>query len=148
MRSPVLVTLGLLLAGCVSASKATPEAEAKARAFQTPQKHAQLYIVRPSSFGLAVLYQVSVDGRIVGSLPAETFLLQEVERGSHVISLFNNTSQESATVEVEAGQNYYLRVGMNPSATSNRARMKLVSEYEGQKLVQTNSMVQSTQFPP
>lgn len=50
-------------------------------------------------------------------------------------------------MEVKAATNYYLRVGMNPAATSNRARMKLVPEDEGQKLVRTNTMVQSTQFP-
>jgi hypothetical protein len=95
---------------------------------------------------LAIMYQVSIDGRIVGSLPAETFLAELVDPGDHQISFFNNTSQENTTVSVEPGKNYYLRVGMNPAATSNRARMKLVSEEEGQKLVLSNTMVQS--MPP
>jgi hypothetical protein len=138
--------LFLLLGACVSAQKAAPATEAVAKTFATLPNYAQLYIVRPSSFGLGVMYQVTIDGRIVGSLPAETFLVQQLERGSHVVSFFNNTSQETTAVEVELGHNYYLRVGMSPTATSNRARLKLVSEDEGQKLIRTNSMVQSTQF--
>ena len=138
----------LALVACVSAPKASPEAQAAASKFMAPSDKAQLYIVRPSSFGLAVMYQVSIDGRIVGSLPAETFLVQQLQPGSHVVSFLNNTSQENTTVEVEAAKNYFLRVGMNPAATSNRARMKLVPEDEGRQLVRTNTMVQSTEFPP
>lgn len=143
MRARIPLVVVIFLAACVSAPKAAPDVEAAAKRFAPPAGRAQLYIVRPSSFGLAVLYQVSIDGRIVGSLPAETFLVQQLQPGSHVVSFFNNTSQENTTVEMEAGKNYYLRVGMNPAATSNRARMKLVSEEEGQQLVRTNTMVQS-----
>ena len=146
----VRLALGLLFAllnACVSAPKATPEAEAAAKQFSGVLGKAQLYIVRPSSFGMAVLYQVSVDGRLIGSLAAETFVLQTLDPGTHTISLFNSTSQENTTVTVEANKNYFLRVGMNPAATSNRARFKLVSEEEGRQLVRTNTMVSSTPFP-
>jgi Protein of unknown function (DUF2846) len=69
--------------------------------------------------------QVSIDGRIVGSLAAETFLAQPLDPGTHVISFFNNTSQENTEVTVEAGKNYFLRVGMNPAAThETRARKR------------------------
>jgi Protein of unknown function (DUF2846) len=135
------------LSGCVSAPKAAPDAEAAAKKFTTVPGEAQLYIVRPSSYGLAVMYQVSIDGRIVGSLPAETFLLERVGPGNHQVSFLNNTSQENTNVSVEAGKNYYLRVGMNPAATSNRARIKLVPDEEGQKLVLSNTMVQSLPLP-
>jgi hypothetical protein len=137
----------LAVAACVSAPKAPPEAEAAAKKFIASPDKGQLYVVRPSSFGLAVMYQVSIDGRIVGSLPAETYLVQQLQPGNHVVSFFNNTSQENTSVEVEAGRNYFLRVGMNPGATSNRARMKIISEEEGRPLIRSNSMVQSTQFP-
>ncbi len=140
------IVFTLALAGCVSAPKASPESQAAATKFVAPADKAQVYIIRPSSFGLAVLYHVSIDGRIIGSLPAETYLVQQLPPGSHVVSFFNNTSQESTTVEVEAGKNYFLRVGMNPVSTSNRARMKLVPEEEGRQLVQTHTMVQSTEF--
>jgi Protein of unknown function (DUF2846) len=133
----------LALAACVSVPKATPEADLAAKRFQPVAGRAQLYIVRPSSFGLAIMYQVSIDGRIVGSLAAETFLVQQLDAGTHVVAFFNNTSQENTEVTVEPAKNYFLRVGMNPAATSNRARMKLVPEEEGQQLVRSNSMVQS-----
>lgn len=146
-RVVLLVPATLLLVtlnSCVSAPKASPQVEAAAKRFAALPGKAQLYVVRPSSFGLGILYQVSVDGRLVGSLAAETFLLQALDPGTHTISLFNSTSQENTEVTVEAGKNYYLRVGMNPAATSDRARFKLVSEEEGRELVRSNAMVAST----
>lgn len=147
MKRAVTVILLTVLSACVSAPKAAPEVEASAKEFKVIPGKAQLYVARPSSFGMAVLYQVSVDGRIVGSLPAETFLVENLEPGTHTISFFNSTSQENTTVIVEANRNYYLRVGMNPAATSNRARFKLVSEEEGRELVRSNTMVTSTPLP-
>jgi hypothetical protein len=113
-------------------------------AIQRRSRQAQLYIVRPSSFGMAVLHQVIVDGSVVGSLPTETFLVQILEPGTHTVSLFTSTSQESITIALEAAHVYYLRVGMNPAATSNRARFKLVAEDEGRALVRSNTMATST----
>jgi len=139
-----LALLFVVLHACVSAPKATPDVEAAAKQFSTVPGKAQLYVVRPSSFGMAILYQVTVDGRLIGSLAAETFLLQTLDPGTHTISLFNSTSQENTTVTVEANENYFLRVGMNPATTSNRARFKLVSDEEGRQLVLTNTMVSST----
>jgi Protein of unknown function (DUF2846) len=147
MKRYILVAAISLLVSCVSAPKATPEAQANARLFQTVPGKAQLYIVRPSSFGMAVLYQVSIDGRMVGSLPAETFMVETLTAGSHTVTLFNSTSQENTTIDVESDKNYYLRFGMTPTATSNRARCKVVSGDEGRQLVGNNTMVESMPLP-
>jgi hypothetical protein len=138
----------MALAACVSAPEADPATERAAKAFAPIPGKAQLYIVRPSSFGTAVLYQVAIDGRLLGSLPGETFLLATLEPGSHVVSFTNATSQENTTLQLEPGKNYFLRVGMHPGSMSNRARTKLVDEQEGRGLVSANAMVQSTASIP
>jgi Protein of unknown function (DUF2846) len=134
----------VLLSACVSVPKASQEDQAAAKLFAVVPSKAQLYIVRPSSYAMAVLYQVSVDGRIVGSLAAKTFLVQTLAPGSHSVSFFNSTSQESMTLEVGPDKIYYLRVGANPGSMSNRARFKLVTDEEGRELVRANTMVVST----
>jgi hypothetical protein len=128
---------------CVSAPKAPPALKAEAKTFRVPARQSRLYVVRPSSFGLAVLYQVSVDGRIIGSLPAEAFLATVLPPGSHLVSLFNATSQENITVTCRPEKPCFIRAGMHPAATSNRARLVEVSEDEGRALVRTNTMMET-----
>ena len=138
---PMLITL--LLASCVSAPKASPQAEAEAKSLFVPAGKSKLYIIRPSAFGLAVLYQVAVDGTIICGLPAESFLAAGVEPGSHNVSVFNSTSQESLAITCDAGKPCFVRVGMHPAAMSNRARMKQVGNEEGRALVRSNTMIRS-----
>lgn len=142
-RRSVLSVLLTLIVGCVSAPKAPAAADAAAKTFSTPEGKAQLYVVRPSSFGLAVLYQMAVDGRLIGSLPAETFLTTPIAGGSHNVSVFNNTSQENLAVTCEINKTCFVRVGMHPAATSNRPRLKQVTEDEGPGLVRSNAMVET-----
>ncbi|MBV9070952.1 MAG: hypothetical protein JO093_15635 [Acidobacteria bacterium] len=148
----VWLTLGFVMAliglfACVSAPRARPDIEAEAKAFTVPPGKAKLYVVRPSSFGLAVLYQVSIDGRIIGSLPAEAFLATVLPPGSHTVSLFNATSQENITLMCGPDKACFVRAGMRPTATSNRARLIEISEEEGRTLVRTNTMIE-TMSPP
>ena len=104
-------------------------------------------VVRPSSFGLAVLYQVAVDGKVIGSLPAETFVTTVITPGDHVIALTNATSEANITVHCDADRLCFVRAGMHPAAMSNRARLIVVSDEEGRRLVQQNAMVESLPSP-
>jgi hypothetical protein len=92
------VLFAFLLAGCVSAPKASPQLEAEAKSFFVPAGKSKIYIIRPSAFGLAALFQVAVHGKIIGGLPAESFVAAGVESGSHNVTVFNSTSQESLTI--------------------------------------------------
>jgi starvation-inducible outer membrane lipoprotein len=68
MKPAAALLIGnILLQACVSAPKASSQLDASSKQFNVVPGKAQLYIVRPSSFGMAVLYQVIVDGRVVGS---------------------------------------------------------------------------------
>jgi hypothetical protein len=154
MRFPLRLWLTLVfvlaltgLVACVSAPRARPDIEAEAKAFTVPSGKAKLYVVRPSSFGMAVLYQVSVDGRLIGSLPAEAFLATVLQPGSHTVSLSNSTSQENITLTCGPDKACFVRVGMHPAATSSRARVIEVGEEEGRTLVRTNTMME-TMSPP
>lgn len=150
-RNAGQLTLAALLVlcstACVSAPRARPEVEAEAKAFRVPAGESRLYVVRPSSFGLAVLYQVAVDGKVIGSLPAETFVATDVPPGDHVVALTNATSEANITVHCGADRPCFVRAGMHPSAMSNRARMIEVGEEEGRQLVQQNAMVESLASP-
>jgi len=126
---------------CVSAPKAPPALEAEAKTFRVPARQSRLYVVRPSSFGLAVLYQVSVDGRIIGSLPAEAFLATVLP--PEVTSSRSSMRRVRRTVTCCPEKRCFIRAGMHPAATSNRARLVEVPEDEGRALVRTNTMMET-----
>jgi len=130
MRIARLAALAALLAaGCAHVPLATKDQDAAVKAFATRPDSANLYVYRASSFGSAVKFPVSVDGKLVGSLPGSTFLMVMVAPGPHTVEV-QAESDKNLTFTAAAGRNHYVKVTPAMGWISANANLYLMDDKE------------------
>ncbi len=110
MKTSLSLSLGifiLLLSGCASVPMASPEQDAKAKAFLPSPDKAALYIYRNETFGAAIPMTVSVNGTLLGQTAAYTYFQLNLTPGKYDIeSHAENIS--TLSLVTEAGKNYFV----------------------------------------
>jgi Protein of unknown function (DUF2846) len=119
---------------------ATPDADLAAKRFEVPADKARVYVVRASSVGTAILFQVTVDDRIIGSLPVHTFLVADLTPGAHSVTALAGENESSVALSAEAGKAYFLRVGPRPGWIQSRVAIYEIDATEGQRVVNGASL--------
>ncbi len=142
----VLCLCFVLLGSCAATVPlTTKELDAKGKLFSPPDDKANLYVVRGG--GLAargVLFQVIMDGEILGAVAPGTYLLIEVEPGNHKVSVIAEENQESVEVEAETRRNYFVEVSPKAGLTSGHVSVAALDDTTGRDLVNKTKRAQST----
>jgi hypothetical protein len=134
MRPPILAfSVLLLLGGCYSYGLRKPEAP-PVDAFGPVQANGQICVLRPHWLASAVTAAVHDNGQLVGATRGPTYFCYLAQPGHHVITS-KADSLEQATLEVEAGQRYYLHQIVDNIVGFVRTRLAWVTESEAQELV-------------
>ena len=111
------------------------DADAAAKNFAPPQGQANLYIVRDSAWPVN-LFQLVVDGKVIGSIAASTFELLTVGPGPHKIAVsVEDRAAASTKVEVESDQSYFFQVVATPGWNSATLELKSLDADSGKALV-------------
>ena len=127
------------MSGCASAPLASESADLSAKRFSPPSDKSNIYIVREDALlGSAILYQITLDGRMIGGIVAGTYLLAEVTPGRHVVSVFTVENEESVPIEATAGRNIFVEVVSSIGFSTWRGSISAVNEQAGRSLVQTS----------
>ncbi len=89
MKSPLLAALALfcsVLCSCVSVQDASP-AQRQMAVGQPSAGKAKIFVYRPSRFlAAALVHNVFVDGRLLGTNASGYFLVAELEPGNHIVT--------------------------------------------------------------
>ncbi len=125
-RAGWLSTLLLLaLAGCVTytppapSAPASAESDAQAKQFAPPEGKGNFYVARASEIvllGQPAALAFSVDGREVGGIVPGMYYCFALEPGTHTFSASSEVSIAHATVNVEAGKNYFYQLSTSKAA--------------------------------
>ena len=108
--------------------------DALAETFASDPETSNLYIYRKANvWGMAVPFQVFVDGNPIGALANKKYRVIKVLPGQHVIYVLAYENQKSLTIETTAGKNYYLKVSVKVGIVSPRVKLKEVQEKKAQK---------------
>jgi len=115
-----IISAGLIvlaLQACASVPTASPQEQAAATQFQASRDKGVLYIYRKNQFqGGGVIYPIVVNGKVVGSLKAGTFLRTEVSPGQVQVTSFTTTSQSVAHISIQAGEVKFVSTSYHSSA--------------------------------
>ena len=132
-RNAMLLTLlacTALVTGCASVPMASPEHDARAKAFSVKPDKANLYIYRNEAFGAAVKIDVALNGKPIGETAAKTYFVLEVAPGKHTLtSKAENT--EVLDVSTEPGKNYFIWQEVKLGLLFARNKLQLVDEATG-----------------
>ena len=68
------------------------------------------YLRRSRHAGATILFQVIMDGQMLGGIAPGTYHLRPLQPGEHIIAATSNENQESLLMVMEAGHNYVIQV--------------------------------------
>jgi hypothetical protein len=146
MRLPhSLLPLLLLAVGCGGVASAPPELTVAALTFTPSPGKARLYVYRPSRvFGSVARLKVAIDSQVVGKTASGTFLMVEVEPGSHRISGVTSESEQGVDIEASADSSYFFKIWPKVGVVSARSGVERVEAAEGRREIQKSRMVPAT----
>jgi hypothetical protein len=126
----------LAMAGCATVPMATPEMDAKMKAFPPPEEgKAGLYIFRDSSMATAIVDDISLDGTVIGRLAINTFMYRNIEPGPHELSIPTEFARYKIDLTAEAGKHHYVRYYMRVGLIRANGALKTVEPSEAQKRI-------------
>jgi hypothetical protein len=121
-----------------SVPMASSDLDAAGKTFAPPEGIANIYVFRQNkSFGGSIVFQVLIDGKVVGAIARGTFYLVELQPGYHSIAVFSNENAVKAKFEAVAGTNSYFEVAVAMGSSTARAVLSQIKEdAAGRQLVQ------------
>ncbi|MDW8308470.1 MAG: DUF2846 domain-containing protein [Verrucomicrobiales bacterium] len=150
MKQGTLVVIGLcgmLLGGCASVPMTSASLDSEAKTFTPPPGKANIYVNRGGGLGTAVTVQVILDGRVVGALAPNTYMLLSVPPGEHVLSTGAGAEKvEIQKLNAEAGKNYFYRVSLAMGWVMARVHLRPMTEEEGRKAVLGSKRAEAVTF--
>jgi hypothetical protein len=130
-----MCAVSFVASGCASVSL-TPEAlDVEAKRFAPPERKANIYVTRTSPFAGAVLFQIYLNGRIAGSIAQDTYLLFEVEPGSHQLAVMTPESQHIVVVTAAANDSHFVEAIPRVGFMQARAELQPQTKEEGKRAV-------------
>jgi hypothetical protein len=88
--------------------------------------------------------QVAIDSQFVGKTASGTFLMVEVDPGSHRISGLSSESDHGVTIEALADSSYFFKVWPKMGIVSAQSGLEQVPAAEGRREVEKSRMVPAT----
>ena len=149
LRLAWMIDFVLATGSCAATVSLMPQTlEVEAEQFSPPPEKANTYITRKSSVAMTVLFQVHLDRKLAGSIAPDTYLLFEVEPGTHQIAVLTQESQATMTITARSGDNYF--VDVVPKFGWNRAQAELeeLTQEDGRKTVQNAKRAEALSFRP
>jgi hypothetical protein len=142
------VLFGILtFAGCATGpnvSLATPESDAAAKQFAPLDGRANLYVAR-SNDSAGTTFNVIVDGRTIGPIISGTFYLVDIDPGKHNLAAVSKLYSAKATLDAEAGKNYFYEVtGTSSGLTAKPSLGIVLLEEMGKIMVRQGKRAQSS----
>ncbi|MGR6034261.1 MAG: DUF2846 domain-containing protein [Candidatus Nitrosoglobus sp.] len=132
---PILV-FASYVTGCATVPMAPAKEDTLRKEFVTPSKDtASLYIYRDSKLGGALKKTISIDGQIIGETAPMTYFYRAIKPGVHRLSTESEFGDNTLTLEVIGGKNYFVRQYIKMGVFVGGANLELVSEEEGKESV-------------
>ena len=131
----------VLASGCASVEMASSEMDTSAKSYAVKPNKANIYVYRNEVMGSALKMPVALNGRMVGDTASKTFLLLEVDPGSHTLV---SKTENDATIKVDAvaGRNYFVWQEVKMGVFVARSNLQLVDEATGKAGVAECKMIQ------
>jgi len=134
----MLAALALAMSSCATSVPLASESDdAGAKTFAPPNGRASIYVVRDGGYvsGMFVVFRVSLDGIERGALANTTYLVFSVDSGRHIVTASGNENREQVTLDIEAGQNYFVSVRSKIGYRTARVTVKQLTATEGRQAV-------------
>lgn len=130
-------SVSLMLNGCASLGASySPDTGA-------PKDKATVYVYRPSGFGAAISYTVSVNGTEASSLPSGGYFVYYATPGENEFTA-KTEAKTSVTIDAKAGETYFVKGTMGMGVLVGHPHLTQVANDVGAKEIASCKMVPKT----
>ena len=140
----LILIASLLFTACTAKSPLAPKKETlKVKKFIPDAKSCQIYVFRKSYLGFLFLFNIYLDGRVIGSLPPGTFLHKYLKPGRYLISVITHENRDDISFTCKEKQIYFFELQPRTGWMSARAEIKIADPNEATKIIKKLEMVKS-----
>jgi len=129
-----LAGIGLLLGGCASGPKFTPDTA-------VPSNRAAVYVYRPGSLGAAVQPHVTANGVPLAALKPQGYFVYHAAPGELEMAA-HTESTSSVTLDIKAGETYYVKGSIGMGFFVGHPHLVIVSNDVGAKEITECKLVE------
>ncbi len=141
LSQTVLVLSLVIMGGCASIKKASPELDLAAKKFDKKADVSQIYVYRNETLGAALSMPVTVDGKLAGTSGPNSFFRFILPEGEHTLT--SQGDESVLNVKTENGEIYYVWQEVKMGAFSGGSELQLVDENKGKKGVSECTLIKS-----
>ena len=120
-----LAGIGLLLGGCASGPKFTPDTT-------VPANRAAVYVYRPGTLGAAVQPNVTANGVPLAALKPQGYFVYHAAPGELELTA-HTEAKSSVTLDIKAGETYYVKGSIGMGFFVGHPHLLIVSNDVGAK---------------
>ena len=140
----IALFMSILVFGCATAPKASQTENLEAKKFVTSDTESTIYIFRTGTLvGAAISFEVSFDGKLLGTVGPNTFHMVKVEPGNHSIAVTSAENTDFENITTTSGENYFFKVHPKMGVVTARTGITMVTEEEGMKMVRKGNLLKS-----
>ena len=129
------IPVAFLLTACATVPMTSETLDTAGKSFSVPPDKANIYVVRTSALGSAVLIELIFDGKNVGSLATKTYHLLTVEPGQHTVAVSTLEGRGHVILNAEVGESYFLDAEPEMGWISAKVSIRMLGKEEGHKKV-------------
>jgi hypothetical protein len=140
----IIAVVASVLGGCASVPMGNVKQDMVLKNFNAPndKNKAGVYVYRNEFIGAAIKMHVRMDGKVLGTTAANTYLYKEVEPGEHIISS-EAENTDTLTIDAKKGTLSYIWQEVKMGFLFARSKLHLVSEKEGRKGVLESDLAET-----
>ncbi len=126
----LVLAISILLTGCSAVKEASKESDFQAKKMTPPAGKSLLYVVRPSSLGFAVSFEVFIDEKYIGTTGGSRYIYAVVAPGKH---LLKSSAENDAFLPLNAvaDSTYFVRQNVSMGLLKARNELELLNPFEG-----------------
>jgi hypothetical protein len=138
MNRLIAATLvAMSLVGCASVPQGDPQQDAAAKRFIVAPDKAAVYVYRNETMGAAIAMDVALDGSVIGTTGAHTYLYKEVTPGKHTVM---SQGQDKVDFDAAPGTLTFVWQEVKMGMMAAGSKLHIVDAAEGKKGVADSSL--------
>ena len=128
----LIVVVSLILSSCASTFQYNKIAQPNSN----DKEMATIYVLRPSSFGSAIKFEIYQDEKLIGKLGPKSYLAWTVKPdGKELTIMSKSENKDMLTINPQAGKTYYIKQKVKMGIAIARTGLEFIEENEGKEIL-------------
>ena len=124
----------IMAVGCATMNtvkELPPDVDSKVKSMQPPAGKGLVYVVRPTSLGKPFGGTITANNEYIGTTQGKMYVYAVLPPSEYLFKVTGHDTDSEITVNIEAGNTYYIYQSIYPAVFKGATSLKLVGEEDG-----------------